>query len=299
VTAIIIPYSNPDLDGVACAVVLAKLQGAPWSAHILGEVDEETRTVFDALGLVAPTQAPEWGDVELIWLVDTHHPNQLPADLPCDRVVRITDHHPGGAPDRFPNAVIENEPVGAAATLVAERFVGAPDGIPSAEACLLQAAILSNTLNFKAPATSPRDRAMFGCLGKIAALPPEVVQAMAIARKSKLMMGTQAIVESDVKIFDTPRGRVAVSQVETGGALDLLERDDLRSCLARLEESNQVSSVVINLVDLDRDESALLSTSPVLIGVLGAALGERPNPLGIIRAHRLLQRKSDIVPHLA
>jgi manganese-dependent inorganic pyrophosphatase len=299
VTAIIIPYSNPDLDGVACAITLANLQGAPWSAHIVGEIDEETKAVLAALGFVAPPQAPNWAGVEQIWLVDTHHPNQLPADLPRDLVVRVTDHHPGGAPDHFPNAAIENELVGAAATLVAERFRGGPDRIPSAEACLLQAAILSNTLDFKAPATSSRDHAMFGYLGQIAPLPTEVVRRMAIARRSKLTRDTRAIVESDVKIFDTPHGQVAVSQVEVGGALDLLEREDLRPCLARLAEALQVNAAMINLVDLDRVESALLSTSPALISLLGSALGESPDALGIVRARRVLQRKSDIVPYLA
>ena len=298
-SGIIIPYSNPDLDGVACAIALAELSDAPWAAHILGTIDEETRVVLDGLGLSVPSQAPEWTSVERIWLVDTHHPNQLPADLPFGRVVRITDHHPSGAPDRFPCAAIENEPVGAAATLVAERVAEQPDRISGTMAGLLQAAILSNTLDFKAPATSPRDHAMFALLERIAPLPGHIVEAMALARRSKLAMDTQAIVDGDVKLFDTSLGRIAVSQVETGGALDLLEREDLLASLAVLEMSRQADSAVLNLVDLDRQESALLSTSPATINRLAAALGLPADRLGIIRARRLLQRKSDIIPHLA
>jgi manganese-dependent inorganic pyrophosphatase len=298
VTAIIIPYTNPDLDGAACAIALAALSGAPWTAHLIGEIDQETRAVFEGLGLAMPSQAPDWADVERIWLVDTHHPNQLPVDLPFDRVVCITDHHPGGAPEYFPHAAIENEPVGAAATLVAERFAGTPDRISPAMACLLQAAILSNTLDFQAQATSTRDHMMFAFLKQVAPLPASIAQAMKVARRHALAMDTQAIINSDVKIFDTPHGRIAVGQVEAGGALDLLSRDDLRPCLARLKESRDAASALLNLVDLDRQESALLSTSQALMDLLGAALGECPNPLGIIHVSRLLQRKSDIIPHL-
>lgn len=213
-------------------------------------------------------------------------------------MVCITDHHPAGAPERFPHAPIENEPVGAAATLVAERAASTPDRISPAMACLLQAAILSNTLEFQAPATSKRDHLMFAFLEQIAPLPASVAQAMKDARRHALAMDTQSIVSGDIKIFDTSCGRIVVGQVEAGGALDLLSRDDLRPCLAHLEARSHASSALLNLVDLGRQESAVLSTSQVLIDLLGAALGECPDSLGIIRVHRLLQRKSDILPYL-
>jgi len=297
-TAIVMPYINPDLDGVACAIALAALNGPPWTAHIIGEIDDDTSAVLDGLAFTMPSQAPDWANVERIWLVDSHHPNQLPADLPFERVVCITDHHPAGAPECFPNAAIENEPVGAAATLVAERAAGSPDRISPAMACLLQAAILSNTLNLQALATSRRDHMMLAFLEQVAPLPVSIVQAMKDARRHMLAMDTQSIVNSDVKIFDTSRGRIAVGQAEAGGVLDLLSRDDLRSCLAQLEARSDAAAALLNLVDLDRQKSALLSTSQTLIDLLGAALGECPDSVGIIRVHRLLQRKSDIVPYL-
>jgi manganese-dependent inorganic pyrophosphatase len=299
VTAIVISYSNPDLDGVACAIGLAHQHKPVWSPHVLGDIDSETRTVLRRLGLTVPPAPPAWTDIDRIWLVDTHHPNQLPTDFPYNRVVRITDHHPGGAPEHFPNAEIENESVGAAATLVAEQMVATVDTIPVAIARLLQAAILSNTLDFNAPSTSVRDQAMFAHLRKIAPLPSDVIEAMAEARRSRLNMSSLAILESDVKSFDTPLGRITIAQVECGGALGLLDRRDLLPSLVQLRASHEAVAAILNLVDLDRNESALLGTDVALIAHISAQLGVESDANGKVRIDRLLQRKSDIVPHLS
>src|SRR4051794_16965340 len=97
-TSLVLPYTNPDLDGVACALSLEVLAGGPWRAAVSGELDEESAAVLDLLGLAAPPAPPPWKDVEAIWLVDTHHPSQLPLDLPEQLVVAIVDHHSGGDP---------------------------------------------------------------------------------------------------------------------------------------------------------------------------------------------------------
>lgn len=296
--AVIISYSNPDLDGVACVIGLANQNGSPWSPHVLGGIDAETRAVLDCLGLTVPHAPPAWADIDRIWLVDTHHPSQLATDFPFERVLRITDHHPGGAPERFPNAEIENEAVGAAATLVAEQLVASGDAIPAAIARLLQAAIISNTLDFKAPATSVRDHAMFAHLVGIAPLSSDVVQAMAEARRSRLALSSLALLESDVKSFDTPRGRITVAQVECGGALNLLDREDLQLSLAQLRDAHDAAAAILNLVDLDRQESALLGTDQALISHISAQLGAQADRKGTVRIGHLLQRKTDIIPHL-
>src|ERR1043166_688802 len=108
-TAIILSYINPDLDGVACSMALEALECPVWTARILGTADRETQFVLDALDLALPPSLKSWSGIEAIWLVDTHHPKQLPDDLPVGKVRRITDHHPGGSPQIYTHAEIQNE----------------------------------------------------------------------------------------------------------------------------------------------------------------------------------------------
>jgi manganese-dependent inorganic pyrophosphatase len=297
-TAVIVPYTNPDLDGVACSIALEVLERPKWTARVLGNVDEETRIVLDALNIPVPVAVAEWLHVQQIWLVDTHHPRQLPPDLPDDRVVRVTDHHPGGDPSRYAKAEIQNDAVGAAATLVAERFMHSAVSVPPSIAILLQAAILSNTLEFLAPATSQRDRDMFAALATIEAIPSDLLKSMREARRTKINLETALAVASDVKIFETKKGMIAIAQIEAPGALELLSRPDLLARLADLAASREAVCAVLNLVDLEKQQSAVVSTDPDVAHLLAAALHEAVDVDGTMRVNRILQRKSDIVPFL-
>jgi len=293
--SVILPYRNPDLDGVASALGLEAVFPA-WTACIDGAIDAETSAVLTALGLRQPTRRMAWESIEGIWLVDTHHLRQLPPDLPVERVFRIWDHHPGG--DFFPRAELRNESIGSVATMVWEAYREGCLTPSSAMAVLLQAAILSNTLDLRAPSTSLRDRAAVAQLDQIEPITPVLREVMRRAKNSILNQTTSNAVGYDVKHFNTGFGTAIVAQVEAAGASDLLERADLAAALSDLATRSGASLAVLNLVDLDAGMSAIVSTSPDVLAALAANLGVDVDVSGVIRVQRLLQRKSDILPVL-
>jgi len=297
-TSIIIPYVDPDLDGVACAIALSELYAGTWNAHVFGEIDDETKFVLDEIGIKTPTQPPNWSNIDKIWLVDTHHTNQLPGDIPMDLVSEITDHHPSGEPEKFPNATIENERVGAAATLVTERYFRTRKSLKPNTAILLQAAIISNTLDFNAPATSERDKSAFSLLQSIQKISSITIAGMVDARSTILSLSTFEILQSDTKIFDGKFGSVIVAQIEVENAVQLLARDDLADSLDQLKCDHSVSFAVLVLVDLYSQSSAVIATDASIIRHLSSSIGSPVNDCGAIWTPRLLQRKSDIIPVL-
>ena len=297
-TAIVTSYINPDLDGVACCLAIEALGTPRWTAGMLGAPDSETKLVLKTLGLAHPQAITGWTDISAIWLVDTHHPKQLPDDFPVGLVTRITDHHSGGSPECFPKAKIQNEAVGAAATLLAERFEQQGADIPPEIALLMLAAIASNTLQFNAPATSQRDHRAYEMLAGIRPIDPTLLEAMGEARRERLARTTDALLESDVKLFDTAQGLVAIAQIEAPGALDILLRDDLRSSLRHLAGSKKAIWALLNIADTQAGESAVLGTDRNLLHALAKNLGETVGDDGAIRCRRLIQRKTDIVPFI-
>ena len=163
-TNIVISYSNPDTDGVACSIAMAKLLSMQdeqqWVPMILGSIGEETQFVLQQLNLRGPTILPSFANVDKITLVDTHHKAQLPQDFPFERVVTIIDHHPNGDDQLFSTATITNQKIGAAASIVAKLFID--QGVMDISMLqLLGFAILSNTLNFSAPSTTNFDRDIY------------------------------------------------------------------------------------------------------------------------------------------
>lgn len=296
--SIVTSYPNPDLDGVACSLAIASVTQDKWCARVVGTIDAETRVVLDRLRLAAPPRIDDWTQIEHVWLVDTHHPNQLSADFPKLRVSRITDHHPGGDPASFPNALIQNERVGAAATLIVEWLEG--EGCTPSEdlAVLLQCAIVSNTLDYLAPATTQRDRNAAHSLRLIRPMPEELHEAMREVRRGLLEATTEALLNRDTKTFVSAFGPVIVGQIEAPGALELLKRTDLLSELRELAGNAGAWAAVLNIVDTTLAHSAIVTTDVALENLFTAKLGAPASSLGIIQVNRVLQRKTDVVPFL-
>jgi manganese-dependent inorganic pyrophosphatase len=214
--SIVCSYTNPDLDGVACGVALETLHVGLWKARISGKVDAETALVLGALGINIPPPIVAWDGIDEIWLVDTHHLMQLPKGLPTALVVKITDHHPGGDPSSFPNAAIQNESVGAAATLIAEQYELRKAEIPRVIAVLLQAAILSNTLELRSRSTSARDEQMYSKLKSIQPIDSKLVDGMRERRRGVLDLSSELLVRHDNKRFETRFGNIPWSAESMG-----------------------------------------------------------------------------------
>jgi manganese-dependent inorganic pyrophosphatase len=232
-------------------VELATMLGqAPVEARFAGVLNAETRALLAATGVPEPTLVDEDPATEDIALVDTHHPNQLPAWVDHARVRVVIDHHPDGDASAFPRAAIQNELVGAACTLVAERFHAA--GLTPSPACtlLLLGGIVSNTLGFAAPSTCERDRVMYAWLEQTGVMEPDILAAMRVARDEALSAPTTALLDADVKIVVAQGERIALSQLEASGCSSIADRPDFWSAADEVRRARRAAHIVVNLVDL-------------------------------------------------
>src|SRR5512138_2727393 len=136
----VFPRSAPDLDGVVCAVAYAELlsmKGRPAQPWIHGRPDAEARYALTYAGASLPDGSELLAETALAYvLVDASGLEGLPPGRSPDLVVEVIDHRPAPNVQRlFPNARCTIDLVGAAATLVAERFHEAGVG-PSRTAAL-------------------------------------------------------------------------------------------------------------------------------------------------------------------
>jgi inorganic pyrophosphatase/exopolyphosphatase len=198
-----VPRVCPDLDGVACAVAFAELlrsQSIAARAWIAGTPDPEASFAARELGVTLDAAPPPEGCAFI--LVDASDLRGMPPSLDPLRVIEVIDHRlHHRAPELFPHAVIVIEPVGAAATLVTERYQSL-GVLPSPIAArLLQAAILSNTQALRGTITTERDRAAHRALAALSPLDRAFVEGQFEARRRAVLQGTwRATVSS------TPKG---------------------------------------------------------------------------------------------
>ena len=174
-------YQDPDLDGTACSVAEAEFlvrQGEEAVAGLFGKLHREAQAVIRTFNLEWPFNAMEVIDqVDEIVLTDASDLRGLPPQIDPQKVTVIIDHRKEYNPDDFPNADLQIELVGSAATLVMEHFM--KEGIvPGKTAAYLLAAIVSNTVNFQNKVTTQRDREAFDWLKNQRELPEDFVQQL-------------------------------------------------------------------------------------------------------------------------
>src|SRR5437764_3310678 len=112
---------GPDLDGVASAIGYAELIEA--RAWLPGEMDAEARYVYDRCGAPRRAADEDVAGCHRFILVDASGLSAFPENVDPHDVIEVIDHraHHRATID-FPGDAIDIQPVGAAATLIAERF---------------------------------------------------------------------------------------------------------------------------------------------------------------------------------
>jgi manganese-dependent inorganic pyrophosphatase len=297
---VVFAYVNPDTDGVSASVGYSFLKKTVsndiFLPVVFGKINNETEFVFNHFGLELPQVVESLvSDVPIV-LVDTHHKNQLPS-IPFENVVEIFDHHPEGDSDAFPNALIYNELIGAATTLIVEQFQRYNVNPTKEMAGVLGAAIISNTLNFSAPSTSPRDRACLNYLSDYAQFSEDFVKEMFLARSNVSEVKTFDILDSDFKSFNFANVTICICQAEIVDANLLLDRSDLFDELTALQKREKANFIFLNIVDISKCQSVLVAGEKEMQQALREVF-HLDFDESVSSHNRILLRKTDLVPRL-
>jgi manganese-dependent inorganic pyrophosphatase len=206
------------------------------------------------------------GDAESFVLVDASDVIGLPEIVDPKRVVEVIDHRLHHEAARlFPNATIRIEPVGAAATLIAELWRDSGRQ-PSAHAAqLLQAAILSNTQRLRGSVTTNRDRIAFGWLSGLVSLPEGMVDRQMSARTGEILGNLDAALVRESKTFTIAGEDLVISQ---------LEIIDVHLHLDGVKTASRVlgGRAMVNVVDVVTACSALVVDDPAFRRWVGSRL---------------------------
>lgn len=269
-------YNSPDLDGTGGVIAYAELlasQGRQVVAGLSGTLHPEAQHILERLSISTPPEIDPRTAKEIV-LIDTSIIQENDLRLPLDRVIEIIDHRSLHEGHRFPNAKLQIELVGAAATLVAERWHAAKK-VPSQEsAILLYAAIASNTVNWKATVTTPRDHAMATWLTSIADIPSDLVQTM-FEYKSELSGDKlHSTIFNDFSWKEVGGKELGIAQLEILHAEALIRSraNDLAIIVKELREAHPIHEAFVSAIDIEKEENWFFATDKELQTLLSAAL---------------------------
>lgn len=294
-------YVDPDLDGVAGAIAYGEFlqkTGVDAVVGIIGEPHDEAKYVLNRFHLEYPQTITNSDGFNEVILVDASDLNGLEGKISPEKVMEIIDHRKVHEADKFPHAKTHIELVGAAATLVAEKFVGNNVDISIESATLLYAAIISNTFNFKGSVTTDRDRAAAEWLNTVAKLPASFWRDVFIAKSDLAGDKLAKRIEDDFAWFVMDDKKVGIAQVEVIGAQKLIaERSgEIIHKLKTIKVNMGLDFVFLNTVELEDTKNFFLAQDIETQDLLEKVLGVRFT--GVVAERTNIVIRKQIVPLL-
>ncbi|MBR1757341.1 MAG: putative manganese-dependent inorganic diphosphatase [Lachnospiraceae bacterium] len=147
-------------------------------------------------------------------LVDHNEQSQAVAGIESADVREIIDHHRLGGLQTISPVVFRNQPVGCTATIIYQMYQEEGLEIPKQIAGLLMSAILSDTLMFRSPTCTSKDKTAAIALAEIVGVDYEAYAGEMFEAGSNLKNKTdEQILHQDYKIFTSGSKKFAVAQV--------------------------------------------------------------------------------------
>jgi manganese-dependent inorganic pyrophosphatase len=287
---LITSYVNPDLDGIACSIAYGEFMqknNRSVTVSIIGNPQEEAKYVFNRFGFPPLAVIENANDFDEVILVDTSETHMLDNKIAVEKVVEIIDHRQVHEADKFPNAVSQIELVGAASTLVTEKFIQNGVEISKQSATLLYCAIISNTLNFRASVTTHRDKEAAKWLNRTANLPADFWKELFLAKSD--LSGNKLVerIEGDFALLDIGGKKIGVAQIEMIGVKKLLDDrgDEVVGALQAIQNKQGLDMVFQNTIELEEPKNYIIAYEPetkqllekILDIKFEGAVAERPN----------------------
>lgn len=300
-TLLVTPYQDPDLDGSACAYAYAEFLNKTKQkaqAAIFGSPHEEAKFVFGFIKITLPKgNTRNIKKYKKSILVDASDTKGLTKGIDPKKVIEVIDHRKVHEAHTFPNAKIHIELVGAAATLIAEKFHNNKIGISKESATLLYSAIVSNTINFQANVTTKRDKKMAKWLKGQLALPKNYTQRM-FTHKSTFHEPLKNIIPKYFATFAFGKEKIGIAQLEIIGVKKFIQKykKEILETLAGLKIKKKMTLTFLTCIDVEKGSNIFVTEDKKMQKILGAIFhvsfhGNQAERKGIIM-------RKEIVPKL-
>ncbi|MFT8749248.1 manganese-dependent inorganic pyrophosphatase [Liquorilactobacillus nagelii] len=223
-------HKSPDTDAVVAAKAFSYLQnqlGYDTEAVALGELNDETKFVLQHFEEPAPriisAAKPE---VDAVMLVDHNEAQQSVADLKDVQITHVVDHHRIANFETAAPLYYHAEPLGCTSTILFKLFKQNEVTVPAKLAGLMLSAIISDTLLFKSPTTTPEDEAAVKALAEIADVDYQKYGLEMLKAGTNLASKTeQELITADAKSFEMGGKTVRINQVNTVDLNEVFARE--------------------------------------------------------------------------
>ena len=223
-------HQSPDTDAtgsaIVCAWYLSEHTGAAATPYVLGALNKETEFMLEHFTTATPTLLEQVASGDDVVIVDTNNPQELFENINDTNMLSIIDHHKlvGGLETAGP-IDISMRPLASTSSVI---YVLMGDiELPEHIAGILLSCILSDTLEFRSPTTTPHNKDIAEKLAKQLGLDITTYASQLFAAKSDISDFTDSgLIKLDSKKFAVGETNLRVSVIETTNPGTVLARKD-------------------------------------------------------------------------
>ncbi len=229
-------------------------------------------------------------------LVDHNEASQSVAGLEEAEILEIIDHHRLADIQTLNPIYFRNEPVGSTNTILAGMFQER-GLIPSENlAGMLAAAIVSDTVLFKSPTCTERDRIVAQRMARIADVSLEELgrELFSASHEGK---SVRDLIQTDLKEFHIAGHNFAAAQITSVDTTAMFSRkEEFLAEMNRIVAEKGYDMMLLMLTDLLQDGTWLLFTGDA--EVISMAFSAQPRE-GAVFLNHVMSRKKQVIPSLS
>jgi manganese-dependent inorganic pyrophosphatase len=272
----------------------------PGEPVLLGEPNTEAAFVLKHWGLDKPEIIQDVTADDSVVIVDTNNPAELPPSINEAKIQGIIDHHllVGGIKTKNP-IDITIRPLACTATimhdLMGDHVANAPTAIKGA----MLSCILSDTLEFRSPTTTPHDRAVAEKLAAdLRVNISELATQMFEAKSDVSAFSDAELLRMDSKEYTVAGKELRVSVLETTAPKVVLDRkDSLMRSMVDVAKEDGADQVLLFVVDIIKEEATLLVPNDLVKQLAEASFGAKVTGDTVVLPG-IMSRKKQIIPAL-
>lgn len=193
-------------------------------------------------------------------LVDHNEKTQSVKGLDQTKILEVIDHHRVADISTNMPLYYRGEPVGCTSTIIYNMYKEKNIDIPKKIAGLMLSAIISDTILFKSPTCTEKDKNAAKKLADVAGVDLyEYGKGMLIAGTSLKGIDVEDIYESDLKEFNVGKNKLIIGQVNTADYKNVLNmKEKFLDVMKRVLRAKNANVAALMITDILNDGSVII-----------------------------------------
>lgn len=297
---LVLGHKSPDTDTITSSVVMANLEkmlGNDAIACRLGNLNKETKFVFEYLGMEEPKLIEKVEKGQNVILVDHNESKQSADGINEANILKVVDHHSIDFKTGYP-LFYHAEPVGCTATILYKLYNQNNIEIEKNMAILMLSAIISDTLLFKSPTCTNQDKEVAQKLNEIAKLDIEKYGMEMLKAGTDLSdFSEEELIGLDAKEFEIANKNVVVAQINVVDINDvMLKKDKLEVAIKKVISEKNLGLFFFAITDIINSNSQVIAIGEMASIVEKAYNVKLNNNTALLEG--VVSRKKQIIPVL-